>query len=638
MHIQGVYDTTVDTVMHQSEREYLNNIAKKASSLTGNSTFAEEQDSSESATANAEGTVAGVSLGAGGAGIGGSGQSTDDTGTSVNEGKMITNKTNHKLQLLNATIEENKTTNTTMVITLTINVIRYEMFLREVAPNWLHEDFIDCFMMLPNSFYAPKAPEKFMDFITRYGTHYVHAAKFGGQLSIVKKKRILAGMNITDIRDEAQHEMDKISGIATNKANAEKAADSLGIAVEATSPILSGGGGFSAGSNDQTDVSGSTNNGTVNVNDTRNATTTIDRDRWRRSSTSTSITAIGGSHKIATTITDLYSTNFRTNLMTWLDSIPLYPKPFEPQLLPITDLMKHLIDDMIDPTCYEACIINKEDNCLKDRKHKIACDTVFAEQSEQCKPFCVNSTSKQPECELDSPRIIDCYEIVEQKARMKRKVEALRQATVLYLGEGTLYPKSHYTIKAGPPACTTAYRVGDPSDEFDAFFGESEVIDWNEVSIGIIEVQLNMKQAYFNQDVARINPNQNYYTVFDQTDRRWYTLDKITDMRIPEFSSPPVPFSELKTIETNALGVFALIPITSFDGDEEFAMFRHRQGLWLEINLKNGDVLFTKRCLSAMKQSTCVIVQQFISTYSIILDVMAAGPGQTVGFINPIIE
>ena len=62
-----------------------------------------------------------------------------------------------------------------MYAKMDLNIIRYEMFLREVAPQWLHEDFLDCFMMLPNSYYAPKAKEMFEDFIKRYGTHYVHA-------------------------------------------------------------------------------------------------------------------------------------------------------------------------------------------------------------------------------------------------------------------------------------------------------------------------------------------------------------------------------------------------------------------------------------------------------------------------------
>ena len=63
---------------------------------------------------------------------------------------------------------------------------------------------LDCFMALPNSFFAPKAPEKFQEFISRFGTHYTTAAKFGGQLTITKTKKMIAGMSIEDTKKEVQ--------------------------------------------------------------------------------------------------------------------------------------------------------------------------------------------------------------------------------------------------------------------------------------------------------------------------------------------------------------------------------------------------------------------------------------------------
>lgn len=59
-------------------------------------------------------------------------------------------------------------------------------------------------MALPNSFFAPKAPEKFQEFISRFGTHYTSAAKFGGQLTITKTKKMIAGMSIEDTKKEVQ--------------------------------------------------------------------------------------------------------------------------------------------------------------------------------------------------------------------------------------------------------------------------------------------------------------------------------------------------------------------------------------------------------------------------------------------------
>ena len=93
------------------------------------------------------------------------------------------------------------------------------MFLREVSPQFIHEDFLDCFLQLPNSFFAPKAPEKFQEFIERYGTHYVKGAKFGGYLHIKKSKRKSEGMTINDIRDEAVSELEEIAGTAGNHMN-----------------------------------------------------------------------------------------------------------------------------------------------------------------------------------------------------------------------------------------------------------------------------------------------------------------------------------------------------------------------------------------------------------------------------------
>ena len=80
------------------------------------------------------------------------------------------------------------------------------MFLREVKPNYIHEDFLTAFMALPNSYFAPKAPERFQEFISRFGTHYVHAAKFGGELTIMKEKKMITGMSIRDMKEDVQVE------------------------------------------------------------------------------------------------------------------------------------------------------------------------------------------------------------------------------------------------------------------------------------------------------------------------------------------------------------------------------------------------------------------------------------------------
>ena len=90
--------------------------------------------------------------------------------------------------------------------------------------------------------------------------------------------------------------------------------------------------------------------------------------------------------------------------------------------------------------------------------------------------------------------------------------------------------------------------------------------------------------------------------------------------------------------QTEQYGVTATIPKTNFDGGSEYAGVRLRQGLWLEINLKNGDVYFTHRCLEGMRSATDPVVERFVNEYSDLLESMAEENGELLGFINPIIS
>ena len=122
--------------------------------------------------------------------------------------------------------------------------------------------------------------------------------------------------------------------------------------------------------------------------------------------------------------------------------------------------------------CYTACFIDQEEQCLKDRTVRISCNTIYAEQSEICAQPCENSTDiDRDECEINSPRLIDCYEITEQKSRMQRKIEALKRAIEVYLDSGTTYPPTHYSIHGDQLGCTTAYSATNPLDEYAKEYG-----------------------------------------------------------------------------------------------------------------------------------------------------------------------
>jgi hypothetical protein len=51
----------------------------------------------------------------------------------------------------------------------------------------------------------------------------------------------------------------------------------------------------------------------------------------------------GGSHIIASIISDIYSPNFKNGLAQWLESIPAFPKPFNMQFTPLSEMLEGLV-------------------------------------------------------------------------------------------------------------------------------------------------------------------------------------------------------------------------------------------------------------------------------------------------------
>ena len=74
MHIQGVYDTTIETSVSTNENEFYNNIAKKMTDITGESAFAMDRTSNSSVGADGTAKL--------GEGSGGRGSSDAQAGAS----------------------------------------------------------------------------------------------------------------------------------------------------------------------------------------------------------------------------------------------------------------------------------------------------------------------------------------------------------------------------------------------------------------------------------------------------------------------------------------------------------------------------------------------------------------------------
>ncbi len=79
-------------------------------------------------------------------------------------------------------------------------------------------------------------------------------------------------------------------------------------------------------------------------------------DKSATQTTSTSVMAQGGSHEVASILSDVYSPTFKTEFKHWLTSIPSYPKPFKFRMGPIADLVNFRAADLFpDETVNWGC-------------------------------------------------------------------------------------------------------------------------------------------------------------------------------------------------------------------------------------------------------------------------------------------
>ena len=186
-------------------------------------------DSMESSSTSAAASASG---GFGGFSAGGSASSSKQSGSSAGSATLTSDKNQTKEAELNEEITKKTKKTEKMVGEMAIKVIRYEMYLREVKPNYIDDEFLNCFMNLPQSLFSPKSPQKFQSFIQTYGTHYVKAAKFGGQFKVIKTRKITSTADIKDFRKEIQKEMNNIVGNTAMQNRASQVEKTQATSVE----------------------------------------------------------------------------------------------------------------------------------------------------------------------------------------------------------------------------------------------------------------------------------------------------------------------------------------------------------------------------------------------------------------------
>ena len=78
----------------------------------------------------------------------------------------------------------------------------------------------------------------------------------------------------------------------------------------------------------------------------KSSTKSGEYSRNQSKTTSTTIIALGGSHEVASILSDAYAPTFKSDFKEWLVSIPKYPKPFLFQVGPITGLLNFRMRDL----------------------------------------------------------------------------------------------------------------------------------------------------------------------------------------------------------------------------------------------------------------------------------------------------
>ena len=93
-----------------------------------------------------------------------------------------------------------------------INVIRYSLFVENIRPEHIDPFFMLDFMSLPVNYFLEDAGQKYEKFLFRYGTHYIHAAQFGGQILFENSRTADAEQNINDLAEKSAQEIQSAFG------------------------------------------------------------------------------------------------------------------------------------------------------------------------------------------------------------------------------------------------------------------------------------------------------------------------------------------------------------------------------------------------------------------------------------------
>ena len=154
--------------------------------------------------------------------------------------------------------------------------------------------------------------------------------------------------------------------------------------------------------------------------------------RNQSKTTSTTISAFGGSHEIATILSDAYAPTFKNDFKDWLVSIPKYPKPFLFKVGPVTNLLNFRASDLFPNE-------NVNWGCEGNAANMQTETTANADEVKYFETPGANGTMKKHYCVSDSRKGLE--------DAIKRRRISLQRAIEIYMEE---VKRMHMTVLVKP--------------------------------------------------------------------------------------------------------------------------------------------------------------------------------------------
>jgi len=498
----GLWDYSVSTDTYSDAKHYVKHLQEKSGSMDTESMFKAESDaisdsSSTGITTAGLFAIGGAALGAYVGGPAGAMQGLEmgnalqnSIGGSINFGSKSgkqsgnTNSDSSSAQSSSMSNSNSDTSATNMLAVMEADVKLYQLALGEMKPDDLSVEFYSSLIDLPTSYFDLGADVKYQEFILRWGTHYVHAAKFGGRLSVIKKSKKESKMNHEAFAEHAQDEFSSMLGTMRSSMKQKSSGwKILGVGSEKKSSK-------SHSKNTQENKAGRTSSSSEgNSKSSKNS-----------EFVQTTLKVVGGNPAVAAAITSMFSPKFGSDFQKWLKTIDEYVRPIDFSLSSISDLALLNVEYLF------ASGISKEGCFTDDKKFDKEKGMYYFER---------NVTKKDENDDTFTETVRNYCKYKNEKkeliADLRNKKLAIERAKSIYMTEGP-FSTSNFDIEGGNPGC-----------EFDNLEYQDQEDNIMTSWPSFEEMKKRVFRAIFEmpQDLPFVKRNSEFLVKFYKN--RWYT-------------------------------------------------------------------------------------------------------------------